>query len=66
MDPYVNKIMNIFISANKQAAILPTHQRLKSHRKTLKLKALILSVKLESMDKFLFYSHRSILQLMQS
>ena len=55
----------IFISANKQAAILSSHQRLKSHRKTLKLKTLTLSVKL-SMDKFLLHSHRSVLQLMQS
>jgi hypothetical protein len=56
----------IFISANKEAAILPTHQRLTSHRKTLKLKAQTLSVNLESTENFLFYSHLSILQLMQS
>ena len=56
----------IFISANMEAAILPTHQRLKSHRKTLKLMAPTLSVNLGSMEKFLFHSHQSVLQLMQS
>ena len=66
MDPCVNNIVND-IYFNKQAtAILPTHQRLKSHCRTLKLKAPTLSVNLGSMDKFLFHSHRSALQVMQS
>ena len=51
----------------KLKALTPcVSHRLKSHRKPLKLKALTLSVKVESMDKFLFHSHQSILQLMQS